>query len=93
MEHLEGLTLAAPEFQPDRNQSPIPLLLITVKQAADALQLSERTIFNLIDNRKLPSVTFGGSRRIDIEDVRKLAKTGAELPTLAEREQKQKAKK
>ncbi len=85
---VEGLTLAPANMQPDRNQPVINVLLVNVKQAAEALQVSERTIFNLMDNGQLPSVKIGDARRIDIEDVRKIARTGASLPTLKERAEK-----
>lgn len=81
---VEGLTLAPAELQP----KPLPVidvLLVTIKQAAEALQVSERTVFNLLDNGSLESVTFGGARRIPIDSVRNLARTGANLPTLKER--------
>jgi excisionase family DNA binding protein len=85
---VEGLTLAPANMQPDRNQPVIEVLLVTIAQAAQALQVSERTVFNLLDNGSLESVTFGGARRIPIESVRNLARTGASLPTLAERAEK-----
>ena len=40
---IEGLTLAPAEFQP-KPQPVINVLLVTVKQASEALQVSEKTI-------------------------------------------------
>jgi excisionase family DNA binding protein len=64
----------------------IEWLLITVSQAAEALQISERTVHTLVDTGHLESIKIGGSRRISFDDVKRLAKTGATLPTVAERE-------
>jgi excisionase family DNA binding protein len=64
--------LAAPEFQP-KPQPVIDMLLVTVKQAAQALQVSEHTIFNLIKSGKLHSTLIGTARRIDLADLRRLA--------------------
>lgn len=61
------------------------ILLATVPQVAKTLQVSERTVFNLMDSGKLESVKIGASRRIPMDAVKSLATTGATLPTIAER--------
>lgn len=57
---------------------PIEVLLVTTKQAAQALQVSERTIFNLLASGRLPSVKVGGSRRIFTDDLKAFARAGVE---------------
>lgn len=75
-------------FQPQ----PINVLLITVKQAAEVLQLSERTVNTMIDTGKLESIKIGDARRIPLEAIRRIAANGCELPTLAERAANSKGK-
>ena len=60
----------------------ITWLLITTKQAAEALQVSEGTIHNLIKAGQLESLLIGGCRRISFDDVKALARNGATLPTV-----------
>lgn len=63
----------------DAKSAALPMihwLLITVKQAAEALQISERTVFMLIDEGFLESVKIGGSRRVSMDSVKALASTG-----------------
>jgi excisionase family DNA binding protein len=55
---------------------PIEVLLVTTKQASDALQVCERTIFNLLASGQLRSVKVGGSRRIFTDDLRAFARAG-----------------
>jgi excisionase family DNA binding protein len=57
---------------------PIEVLLITTKQAAEFLQISERTVHSLIANRQLPSIKIGKSRRIFTDDLRTFARTGVD---------------
>jgi len=52
---------------------PINAMLVTVAQAAQLLQVSERTIQNLMADGKLPSVLIGNRRRLWLEDIRDLA--------------------
>lgn len=54
-------------------QQPIELLLITVKQAAEALQVSQRTIWNLIERGDLWSVKIANTRRVPLDEIRRLA--------------------
>ncbi len=46
--------------------------LLTYRQAADILGVTERTIWTLVDQGKLPAVRFGRSVRIDPTDLRSL---------------------
>jgi excisionase family DNA binding protein len=55
---------------------PIEVLLITTKQAAEFLQISERTVHSLIASKQLPSVNIGKSRRIFTDDLRNFARVG-----------------
>lgn len=55
------------------------LVLLTVKQAATALQLSEGTIWNLFGSGQLPYVKIRGARRIRIDDIKRLAKDGTQM--------------
>ena len=57
--HLHQIT---PAFEP----------LLTYRQAAEILGVTERTIWTLVDQGKLPAVRFGRSVRIDPEDLRGL---------------------
>lgn len=57
---------------------PIQILLLTTKQTAEALQVSERTVVNLIASGQLPSVKVGGARRVSSDDLRAFAKAGVQ---------------
>lgn len=57
---------------------PVEIVSLTTKQAAQALQVSQRTIFNLIAAGKLPSVKINNTRRIAVDALRRLAKYGSE---------------
>jgi len=57
--HLHQDTLA---FEP----------LLTYRQAAEILGVTDRTIWTLVDQGKLPAVRFGRSVRIDPDDLRGL---------------------
>jgi excisionase family DNA binding protein len=65
--------------------SVITPLLVTVEQASEILQVSDRTVFTLIDSGQLSSVKIGSSRRISLDDLRRVAAEGADLPTVVER--------
>jgi excisionase family DNA binding protein len=51
-------------------------LLITSKQAAQILAVSEGTIWNLMADGRLSFVHIAGSRRVSIDTVKRLAATG-----------------
>jgi excisionase family DNA binding protein len=42
----------------------LPERLLVVKEAADFLRLSERTVWRMIDDGRLPAVRFGRAVRI-----------------------------
>ena len=44
-------------------------LLLTYKQAAELLQISDRSVYALVKFGKLQAVRFGGSVRIDRRDL------------------------
>jgi len=46
--------------------------LLTIKEAADALRVSESTIYRLMKTGVLPTVKVGGSTRIKQSDVEAL---------------------
>ncbi len=43
--------------------------LMTVQQCASYLAVSERTVWNLLKDRTIPSIQFGRIRRIEKADV------------------------
>lgn len=45
--------------------------LLTVREAADLLRISDRTLWTLTSSGRLPSVRVGRSVRYDIADLRK----------------------
>ena len=45
-------------------------LAVSVPEAAEALSLSEATVFRLIARGELPAVTVVGKRRIKVEDLK-----------------------
>jgi excisionase family DNA binding protein len=57
-------------------QKSIDVLLVTVAQAAQALQVSDRTIHKMIADGSLSSIQIRGSRRIHSDELRRLASTG-----------------
>ena len=63
------------QHQP-RPQAPVEMLLVTVKQAAEALLISERTVHNFIANGKLASVKFGAIRRVELSAIKTLIASG-----------------
>ena len=56
----------------------IPNRLMTYRQAAELLQVSERTVFTLIKRRQLKSARVGGSVRIDREDLEEFIRQAKE---------------
>jgi excisionase family DNA binding protein len=63
-------------MQPDQTAAPIEVLLYTVPQVAKILQVSERTVHNLIYRGQLAPVYLGKSLRIFSDDLEQLARTG-----------------
>ena len=58
--------------------APVRVQLLTIRQTAEALQLSERSIQNLISSGQLRSVKVGRSRRIPTDVVSAFASAGVE---------------
>lgn len=46
-----------------------PRLLLTMKQAALALQISERSLWDLLRRGEIPRIKIGASVRIDVRDL------------------------
>lgn len=57
------------EFQPVER-------MLTIRQASEALQLSERTVAAMVASGTLHSVKIGKARRIAAEAINAVAKTG-----------------
>ena len=58
--------------------APVRVQLLTIRQTAEALKLSERSIQNLISSGQLRSVKVGRSRRIPTDVVSAFASAGVE---------------
>ncbi|MFG0328577.1 MAG: helix-turn-helix domain-containing protein [Phycisphaerales bacterium] len=43
--------------------------LVTYQQAADLLQVSDRTVWTLVDRGEIRAVRFGRAVRIDVRDL------------------------
>lgn len=56
------MTIQAPE-----------VLLLTARQAAEMLNISDRQVYNLMYRGLLKSVKIGGSRRFHADELRRLA--------------------
>lgn len=52
---------------------PIEVLLVTARQAAQMLNMSERHVYNLMNRGLLRSVKIGGSRRFHADELKRLA--------------------
>jgi excisionase family DNA binding protein len=63
---------------PTTAQAPIEILLITVKQAAQALQVSEKHVYNLMMDGRLKSLTIGASRRFELDEIKRFIRERAE---------------
>jgi len=59
-------------------QTPIEILLITTKQAAEALQVIEKQIYNLMMDGRLKSLTIGASRRFELDEIKRFIRERAE---------------
>lgn len=58
------------EPPPDRAPHRLPPPLLTYREAAKVLGVTERTIWTLVNDGRLPAVRFGRSVRIDPADLR-----------------------
>jgi excisionase family DNA binding protein len=52
--------------------------MLTIRQAAQSLQLSERTVASMVASGTLASVKIGSARRIAADALRSVAKTGSD---------------
>lgn len=59
-----------------QQQQPVTAWLITTKQAAEILNVSQRTIWYLVQSKKIPSVKIGGATRIWLDELREFARVG-----------------
>lgn len=57
---------------------PIEVMLLTVPQVAATLQVSRRTVENLLASGQLPSVPIGRSRRVFSDTLREFARVGVD---------------
>jgi excisionase family DNA binding protein len=64
---------------------PIEVILVTAKQAAQILGVSERTIYNLMYVKALSSVKIGNRRRFHSDELKRLATHGVDVITAAAR--------
>ena len=53
----------------DRGTDAAPAALLTVRQAADMLTVSTRTVYNLINEGKLPHYRIANAIRVSVADV------------------------
>jgi excisionase family DNA binding protein len=61
---------------PNAGAAPVEVKLYTVAQAAAAYQLSERSIFRLIERGELSTVKIGSALRIHSDEIERFARTG-----------------
>ena len=55
-------------------------LLVSIREAAKMLSLSESSVWVLLGKGQLPRVALGGATRVRIVDVQRLARDGVQLP-------------
>lgn len=67
-----------PKISNPKPTTAIQPVLLTIKQAANALQVSDRTVFNLLAAGDLKSVRIGRARRIRTQDLEAFAAAGLE---------------
>jgi excisionase family DNA binding protein len=53
-------------------------LVITIKQAATMLQVTEKSVRNFIEAGHLKSVKIAGARRIPLDELKRLASEGTQ---------------
>ena len=63
--------MSAPTVQttPEPSTAPVPRLLLDPRQAAEALGLSERSLFSLTKNGEVPSLKLGRLRRYSLVEL------------------------
>ena len=60
---------------------PVVKPLLTYREAGELLGVTDRTIFKLVKDGGLPNVKFGGSVRIDPDDLRGFIDKAKLLPS------------
>lgn len=55
-------------------------LLVSIPEAAKMLALSESSVWVLLGKGQLPRVALGGSTRVRVVDVQRLARDGVKAP-------------
>jgi len=61
--------------------APVVEQLLTFKQAADLLGVTDRTVWTLVNDGRLPAVRFGRTVRIDPGDLRAFIERAKGRPT------------
>jgi excisionase family DNA binding protein len=69
--------LAPAHMQPDQTAKPIEVILLTVKQAAEVLNVPTATIHRLANSGELQSVRIYNQLRIHSDDLLRFARTGS----------------
>lgn len=68
-------------YEPSINTSHLPavhITALTVKQAADILQVSGRTVWTFIQRGYIPTVNYGRTTRILSDELLEFMRTGTE---------------
>ena len=60
---------------------PVVKPLLTYREAGKLLGVTERTIFRLVKDGEIPNMKFGGSVRIDPDDLRRFIEKAKLLPS------------
>ena len=60
---------------------PVVKPLLTYREAGELLGVTDRTIFKLVKDGQIPNVKFGGSVRIDPDDLRGFIDKAKLLPS------------
>lgn len=72
MKHKKTLTIEIPEREP----SPIPRTLLTLEEAAEALNLSRSFVCILVKEKKLLSLKIGKRRLIPVGEIEAFVRRG-----------------
>jgi len=65
MKHKKTLTIEIPEREP----SPIPRTLLTLEEAAEALNLSRSFVCVLVKDKRLVSLKIGKRRLVPVSEI------------------------
>ncbi len=64
-------TVAFPDREPRSADRAVPLLALSYRQAADALGVSERTVWQLVRDGRLRAARIGRSVRIAVAELQR----------------------